>query len=736
MKYEAFISYSHKNDRLLAKSLQRVIQTLGKPWHLVRTARIFRDETSLSATPELWPTIEEALNNSGFLLLIASREAAESKWVSKEVEWWLENKGTHTLLIILSDGTLQWNNSLGDFEKSASEALPPVLFNRFQSEPLWIDLRDWRNAKNNVSNDVQFKALASKIAARLKNIPPEDLWSEELTQQRRNLRIAGFSVATLVALLFASLWLTYFAMQQKATAQLSNMETTAQIGNHPQTLASAASLKRPYFLTNEQIQNGEILLYDALWQNRLVKTIKLNDKHTLQFEDGTEHFLIKQLDEGVAPPITRLTQTFKEDQEDQEDITEYIPPRHWQMPQGFGTWSDDRRQIRIDVPATSDRAPAFNITVTLNECLAKGDDEYRIEENSSEDDPPHLISTKELLGNTPKAIKARNNLTAPIYYVKYDNETWYLLVEIASLATMNNSLQNQEVLCALSIETQTAKIVGIYNPDLTLGLSSRIDNIYGLRQISPNARSYLEMKNGGSLTISTPPHLEDKKTLLNDLSFLPYNNDIDHRVAFSKDGNNYIVSGYRREGSWEQPYVANVDQENRIELSGHNKEVITALISDSGNTAATIDQELIARVWNLTESPMGEWLDKSRTAVRPEWIADFEIEQANFEDKGESQYSALLKELLNIKEVNGFYAATEPKCGRTIVKFGGNENSGLIGERDAVGYIGLVDLNQKRLVYSIPESDFTGEVFYFCSPEDAATFAVEFADETRGTEGI
>lgn len=733
MKYEAFISYSHKNDRLLAKSLQRVIQTLGKPWHLIRTARIFRDETSLSATPELWPTIKEALNNSSFLLLIASREAAESEWVSKEVEWWLANKGTNTLLIVLSEGTLQWNNSLGDFEKSASEALPPALFNRFQSEPLWIDLRDWRHAKKNVSNDVQFKALASKIAARLKNIPPEDLWSEELTQQRRNLRIAGFSMATLVALLFASLWLTYFAMQQKATALISNMEATAQIGNHPQTLASAASLKRPYFLTNTQIQKGEILLYDALWQNRLVKTIQLNDKYTLQFEDGTEHVLIKQFEEDIGHPTTRLAQRLTSDQ---DDITEYIPPRHWQTPQGFGTWSDDRRQIRIEIPATGDVAPASSIIVTLNKCLENGDDEYRIDENSNEDELPQLISKRELLGNTRKAIKARNNLIAPIYYVKRGRETSYLLVEIASLATMEDSSLDQEVLCVVSIEPQTASIVDIYNPDLTLGLSMRIDNTYGLHRVSPNANSYLEMNNGSSLTISIPPHLDDKKILLDDLSSLPYNNDIDQRVAFSKDGSNYIVSGYRREGSWEQPYVASENQENRIKLNGHNQEVITALISDTGKTAVTIDHELISRVWNLTENPMGEWLDKSRTVIRPEWIADFEIELANLEDKGESQYKDLIKQLLAIKTLDGLYAATEPKCGRTIVKFGGNESSGLIGERDAVGYIGLVDLNKRELVYSIPESDFPGEAFYFCTPEDAATFAVEFADETRGTEGI
>ena len=67
--YDAFISYSHAKDRSIAAALQKVMQTLGKAWWQRRSLRIFRDETSLTATPELWPTIEAALTSSRFLLL-------------------------------------------------------------------------------------------------------------------------------------------------------------------------------------------------------------------------------------------------------------------------------------------------------------------------------------------------------------------------------------------------------------------------------------------------------------------------------------------------------------------------------------------------------------------------------------------------------------------------------------------------------------------------------------------
>src|SRR5690242_13125780 len=108
--YDAFISYSHAKDKPIASALQSVIQKLGKPWYRRRAIRVFRDDTSLSATPHLWPTIEQALAQSRFLVLLASPEAAASKWVDKEVAWWLEHKSADTLLIALTDGELSWDS--------------------------------------------------------------------------------------------------------------------------------------------------------------------------------------------------------------------------------------------------------------------------------------------------------------------------------------------------------------------------------------------------------------------------------------------------------------------------------------------------------------------------------------------------------------------------------------------------------------------------------------------------
>src|SRR5262245_3977488 len=90
--YRAFISYSHAVDGKLAPALQLGLHRFAKPWYRLRAVRVFRDEASLSANPALWSSIESALASSDFFILLASPEAAASRWVSLEVDFWLAHK--------------------------------------------------------------------------------------------------------------------------------------------------------------------------------------------------------------------------------------------------------------------------------------------------------------------------------------------------------------------------------------------------------------------------------------------------------------------------------------------------------------------------------------------------------------------------------------------------------------------------------------------------------------------
>src|SRR6202043_1492008 len=139
--YDAFISYSHAKDKGVAAALQSTIQTLGKPWYRRRSTRVFRDDTSLAATPALWNSIQQALSQSRYFILLASPEAAASNWVAKEVSYWLDHNPVTTILIGLTAGDLTWDEASSDFVSAHDLPLPSVLRGRFPTEPRWVDLR-------------------------------------------------------------------------------------------------------------------------------------------------------------------------------------------------------------------------------------------------------------------------------------------------------------------------------------------------------------------------------------------------------------------------------------------------------------------------------------------------------------------------------------------------------------------------------------------------------------------
>src|SRR5262249_44393870 len=137
--YRAFISYSHAVDEKIAPALQAALHKFAKPWYKRRAVRVFRDQTNLALNPHLWSSIEEALNQSEYFILLASLGATKSDWVAKEVTHWLSRRPAETLLIVLTDGEIVWSQAAGDFDWTKTTALPPNLGKVFPQEPLYLD---------------------------------------------------------------------------------------------------------------------------------------------------------------------------------------------------------------------------------------------------------------------------------------------------------------------------------------------------------------------------------------------------------------------------------------------------------------------------------------------------------------------------------------------------------------------------------------------------------------------
>ena len=99
--YDAFISYAHDADAVFAPVLQRGLQHLAKPWNRRRVMEVFRDDSSLAASPGLWPSIRAALDASRWLVLLASPVAAWSDWVSEEIRQWVSSAASRNVVRVI-----------------------------------------------------------------------------------------------------------------------------------------------------------------------------------------------------------------------------------------------------------------------------------------------------------------------------------------------------------------------------------------------------------------------------------------------------------------------------------------------------------------------------------------------------------------------------------------------------------------------------------------------------------
>ena len=98
--YRAFISYHHRVSGTMALALEKALRRYAKP--LFRPPmRVFRDQEQIAAGQRLKETIKSALEKSEFLIYIATREAAESPYVSEELDIWCRRLNRQDRLIIV-----------------------------------------------------------------------------------------------------------------------------------------------------------------------------------------------------------------------------------------------------------------------------------------------------------------------------------------------------------------------------------------------------------------------------------------------------------------------------------------------------------------------------------------------------------------------------------------------------------------------------------------------------------
>lgn len=204
-EYFAFISYK-REDVKWATWLQRKLENYRLPssmngrTDLPRHIRpVFRDVSELSSGV-LAEEIRSALRHSRYLIVICSPNAAQSEWVDREIESFMESGRADRIIPLIVEGTPHADNPAEECYPMALRQLP------YEKELLGISVREAGR-----------EAAATKVVAHMLGLSFDSLWRREEKRKRRvRLGIAGLSLAVAVAGIAVG---TFFMRQNREIRQ-------------------------------------------------------------------------------------------------------------------------------------------------------------------------------------------------------------------------------------------------------------------------------------------------------------------------------------------------------------------------------------------------------------------------------------------------------------------------------------------------------------------------------------
>jgi len=257
-KYDGFISYRHNESQTtIVRKLQRELHRFAKPWFKIRAVHLYRDETNLGVNPDLWKKIKEALDQSSFFILIASPETATSKWVNKELEYWLSTKSIEKIIIVLTKGTIEWDEINNSFH-SSTNVLPKAL-QIIKSEPFWVDL-SWvvdKHADLIITNH-KFRDVIASISSTIRNIDKDKIIGEDITQHRKTKRIAAIIIVLIAILSLITIFVAFRYKNQKEETEIQKNNALSRLlaSEGHRRLSSKENNSMAYFLSSLKVKES------------------------------------------------------------------------------------------------------------------------------------------------------------------------------------------------------------------------------------------------------------------------------------------------------------------------------------------------------------------------------------------------------------------------------------------------------------------------------------------------
>ena len=210
MKYRAFISYSHKQERW-AGWIHRKLETYKVPKAIVgsdgrdgpvpeRLGTVFRDRDELPTSADLGSALTEALDQSMYLVVICSPDAARSRWVNEEILRFKRAGRENRILPFIVDG----EPNATDRGAPEREAFPEAL--RFaigedgeltttRVEPIAADARPGADGKHNAV----LKLIAGLLGTNFDALKQRE--RRRAQARRRKLTTIGASIALVIGVL-------------------------------------------------------------------------------------------------------------------------------------------------------------------------------------------------------------------------------------------------------------------------------------------------------------------------------------------------------------------------------------------------------------------------------------------------------------------------------------------------------------------------------------------------------
>ncbi|GIF67851.1 hypothetical protein Ais01nite_58860 [Asanoa ishikariensis] len=259
---DAFLSYSHREDKQVVTLLQSALHRFAQPWWRRRVRRIFRDVTDLGAHPELLPALHKRLANADWLIVCASPAAAASYWVGEEITWWRTHRSTGRILLVRCSGELAWDRRARDFDWERSDAVPRALAGAFQHEPRWVDLSDLVGRRIG-ARDPRLRDAAADLLSTIHDRPKSDLVGEDRRRHRQAMRAVA-AAATVFVLLLGVLTLAELRSARRAedTRAGKLAEAALALVDQDVTLANLLAVEA-YRLRPEPAQRAALLQVNA-----------------------------------------------------------------------------------------------------------------------------------------------------------------------------------------------------------------------------------------------------------------------------------------------------------------------------------------------------------------------------------------------------------------------------------------------------------------------------------------